>query len=216
MSENIKQIIIADTCPIIRFGVKTFLGSTNDPFPVDEAGSVDEFFENLNKKKFDLAIFDLTLSKSHSLTIIDEVKARMPQLPLIVYTMMPEEMYAIRMFKNGISAYIPKESNLSVLVEAVRSVAKGKKYFTRRQSELLAEALILDEKRSIASHEALSDREFQILFMIASGIRKSDIAEKLQISKNTVGNHRNNILLKMNLKTNADLTRYAINNGLIK
>jgi len=120
------------------------------------------------------------------------------------------------MFKSGVLAYIPKESNLSTLLEAVRSALVGKKYFARRQSELMAEALSHDEKMKSAIHEVLSDREFQIMFMIASGVRKSEIAVKLQISKNTVGNHRNKILQKMNLRTNADLTRYAMNNGLIK
>jgi len=114
-------------------------------------------------------------------------------------------------------AYINKETDPQQIISILRIVLSGKKYFTQQQSEMLAELIIEPEKNThVLLHEVLSDREFQIFSMLASGMKKSEIAGKLLISKNTIGNHRSNIIHKMNLETNSELTRYAIQHGIIK
>ena len=132
--------------------------------------------------------------------------------------MNPDDVYAVRMIKNGASAYINKETDPQNIIEILRTVLSGKKFFTQQQSAMLAELVIEpDRKSSVTSlHETLSDREFQIFFMMASGLKKSQIAQKLALSKHTIGNHRANIMHKMNFSTNSELTRYAIQHGIIK
>jgi DNA-binding NarL/FixJ family response regulator len=131
--------------------------------------------------------------------------------------MNPDDVYAIRMIRNGASAYINKETDPKQIISILRTVLTGKKYFTQQQSNMLAELVIEPEKNlNAVFHETLSDREFQIFIMLSSGMKKSEIAEKLNISKHTIGNHRSNIMQKMKLKTNSDLTLYAIHNGIIK
>ncbi len=152
-----------------------------------------------------------------TIDVLKEIQASWERLPVIIFSMNPDEIYAVRMIRNGASAYISKETNPQQIIEILRFVLSGKKYFTQQQSAMLAELVIEPEKNiNLLLHETLSDREFQIFSMLASGMKKSEIAEKLSISKHTIGNHRSNIMHKMNLATNSELTRYAIQYGIIK
>ncbi len=211
-----KRIIIADDHAVVRTGLQMILEETSDLSICGEARNGNELLNKLKAEKFDLVILDISMPGKDALDVLKEIKTIWPGLPVVIFTMNSDEVYSIRMIKAGASAYINKETRPDQIVEILRRVANGEKYFTPLQSELLAEAVIQPGQSVVFNHEALTDREFQVMFMLASGLRKSEIAEKLQLSKNTVGNHRNNILKKMNMSTNSEITRYAIRHGIIQ
>jgi len=211
-----KQIIIADDHAVVRTGLQMILDETPDLVISGEARTGNELLEKLRTERFDLIVLDISMPGRDALDVLKEIKTNWPALPVVVFTMNPDEIYSLRMIRVGASAYINKETRPAQIIEVLRLVAGGKKYFTALQSELLAEAIAQPDQSGTSVHESLTDREFQVMFMLASGLRKSEIAEKLQLSKNTVGNHRNNILRKMNLSTNSDITRYAIRHGIIQ
>lgn len=211
-----KQIIIADDHAVVRTGLQMILDETFDLSIAGEARNGDELLEKLRTGGFDLVILDISMPGRDALDVLKEIKAGWRSLPVVIFTMNPDEVYSLRMIRAGASAYINKETRPAQIIEILRLVAGGRKYFTSLQSELLAEAVTQPDQTNALIHESLTDREFQVMFMLASGLRKSEIAQKLHLSKNTVGNHRNNILKKMNLTTNSELTRYAIRYGIIQ
>ncbi len=211
-----KQIIITDDHAVVRTGLQMILEETSDLTIADEARNGNELLEKLQHRSFDLVILDISMPGRDALDVLKEIKANWPHLPVVIFTMNADEIYAVRMIRAGASAYINKETRPTQIIEVLRTVTTGKKFFTPSQAELLANAVSELSTLSAHTHETLSDREFQIMSMLASGLRKSEIAEKLQLSKNTVGNHRNNILRKMNLSTNSQITRYAIQHGIIQ
>ena len=217
MEKPLKRIIIADDHAVVRTGLQLILDETNDMSICDEAANGDELIEKLRRNRYDLVLLDISMPGKDAMDVLKEIKTTWERTPVVIFSMNPDEIYAVRMIRNGASAYINKETDPKRIIEILRIVLSGKKYFTQQQGSMLAEWIIEPEK-SVDSllHETLSDREFQIFFMMASGMKKSEIAEKLAISKHTIGNHRTNIMHKMNLTTNSDLTRYAIRNGIIK
>ena len=217
MDKPLKRIIIADDHAVVRTGLQLILDETTDMSICDEASNGDELIEKLRRNRYDLILLDISMPGKDAMDVLKEIKATWERLPVVIFSMNPDEIYAVRMIRNGASAYINKETDPKKIIEILRIVLSGKKYFTQQQGSLLAEWVIEPEKSvDILLHESLSDREFQIFFMMASGMKKSEIAGKLAISKHTIGNHRSNIMHKMNLTTNSDLTRYAIRNGIIK
>jgi len=221
LSENLetqlKRIIIADDHAVVRTGLQMILDETTDLCICGEASNGYELIEKLNTNNYDLVILDISMPGKDTIDVLKEIQATWAQLPVVILSMNPDEIYAVRMIRNGASAYINKETDPQQIITILRVVLSGKKYFTQTQSEMLAELVIDPEKNTnVLLHEALSDREFQIFSMLASGMKKSEIAEKLSISKNTIGNHRSNIMHKMNLATNSELIRYAIQYGIIK
>ncbi len=217
MEKPLKRIIIADDHAVVRTGLQLILDETNDMSICDEAANGDELIEKLRRNHYDLILLDISMPGKDAMDVLKEIKITWERTPVVIFSMNPDEIYAVRMIRNGASAYINKETDPQQIIEILRIVLSGKKYFTPQQGIMLAEWVIEPEK-NVGSllHETLSDREFQIFFMLASGMKKSEIAEKLVISKYTIGNHRTNIMRKMNLTTNSDLTRYAIRNGIIK
>ena len=217
MDKPLKRIIIADDHAVVRTGLQLILDETTDMSICDEAANGDELIEKLRRDRYDLVLLDISMPGKDAMDVLKEIKTTWERTPVVIFSMNPDEIYAVRMIRNGASAYINKETAPKRIIEILRIVLSGKKYFTQQQGSMLAE-LIIEPEKSVDSllHETLSDREFQIFFMMASGMKKSEIAEKLAISKHTIGNHRTNIMHKMNLTTNSDLTRYAIRNGIIK
>ena len=217
MEKPLKRIIIADDHAVVRTGLQLILDETTDMSICDEAANGDELIEKLRHNRYDLVLLDISMPGKDAMDVLKEIKTTWERTPVVIFSMNPDEIYAVRMIRNGASAYINKETNPQRIIEILRIVLSGKKFFTQQQGAMLAEWVIEPEK-NVGSllHETLSDREFQIFFMMASGMKKSEIAEKLAISKHTIGNHRSNIMHKMNLTTNSDLTRYAIRNGIIK
>lgn len=217
METRLKRIIIADDHAVVRTGLQMILDETTDLSICGEASNGYELIEKLKTDHYDLVILDISMPGKDTIDVLKEIQATWVRLPVVILSMNPDEIYAVRMIRNGASAYINKETDPQQIITILRVVLSGKKYFTQQQSEMLAELVIEPEKNTnVLVHEALSDREFQIFSMLASGMKKSEIAEKLSISKNTIGNHRSNIMHKMNLATNSELTRYAIQHGIIK
>lgn len=214
--ENVKRVIIADDHAVVRTGLQMILDDTCDIRIVDEATNGQELLEKLKENEFDLVVLDISMPGRDAIDVLKEIKNLYPGLPVVIFTMNPDDIFALRMIKNGASAFINKQTPPDQIIEVLRMVTSGKKYFNPAQAEMLANLFSEQNRESEKIHDVLTDREFQIMFMIASGARKDQIAQKLSLSKHTVSNHRNNILKKMNLGSNADLTRYAIQNGILK
>lgn len=217
METTLKRIIIADDHAVVRTGLQLILEETTDMCICGEASNGDELIGKLRNGNYDLVILDISMPGKDSIDVLKEIQATWERLPVVILSMNPDETYAVRMIRNGASAYINKETDPKKIIGILRIVLSGKKYFTQQQSAMLAEMVIEPEKNTnFLLHEVLSDREFQIFSLLASGMKKSEIAAKLSISKHTIGNHRSNIMHKMNLATNSELTRYAIQHGIIK
>jgi two-component system, NarL family, invasion response regulator UvrY len=211
-----RRIIIADDHAVVRTGLQLILDETADLKIVDEAEDGQRLLEKLSSNSYSLVILDIAMPGKDALDVLKEIRLNWPSVPVVIFSMNPNEVYAVRMLSNGASAFINKETNPEQIIEILRFVLKGKKYISPRQAEILADYISLPQKSVISSHELLTDREFQIFCLLASGVRKTEIAAKLEISVNTLSNHRNNILRKMDLSANSELTRYAIHAGIIQ
>ena len=210
------RIIIADDHAVVRTGLQLILDETIDLSIVDEARDGQELLDKLQFNNYDLVILDIAMPGKDALDVLKEIKTKWSLIPVVIFSMNSSEMYAVRMLSNGASAFINKETKPTQIIEILRIVLSGKRYISPQQAEILVENASIREKPVNTSHEILTDREFQIFCVLANGIRKSEIAEKLEISINTLSNHRNNILKKMKMSINSDLTRYAIHAGIIQ
>ena len=216
MEDAYKKIIIADDHAVVRTGLQLILDETHDLSIRAEARNGQELLDLLVKDDYDLVILDISMPGKDALDILIEIKATWPDLPVVIFSMNPDEIYAIRMLTNGASAYISKETKPKQIIEILRTVLLGRKYYSPLQAEIMAGMVSDSTNKAVVPHSTLTDREFQVFSMLAMGVRKSEIAEKLSISKNTLSNHRNNIMKKMNITSNSELTRYAIQHGIIK
>jgi two-component system invasion response regulator UvrY len=207
------KILIADDHTVVRRGLKQIL---LEEFPfafIDEVGDAEELIKKVMKDEWDVIISDLSMPGRSGLESLQQIKQYHPKLPVLILSVHPEEQYAIRVLKAGASGYLNKDLAPEELVKAVNCVLSGKKYITASIAEKLASTLDLDGEK--ARHEFLSDREFEVLKFLAAGKSVSDIAEQLSLSVTTVSTYRARIMTKMNLKTNADLTLYAIEHKLL-
>ncbi|HOK07675.1 MAG TPA: response regulator transcription factor [Syntrophales bacterium] len=207
------RILIADDHPIVRAGFKQILSETPDMEVTDEAGNGQEAMECVRKKHLDVVLLDISMPGRSGLEVLKEMKEENPKLPVLIISMYPEEQYAIRALRAGASGYLTKASAPNELIAAIRKVAGGGKYISATLGERLTEFLGTDVTRP--PHELLSDREYQVMLMIASGRTVSSIAEELCLSVKTISTYRSHILEKMKLKNNAEITFYAMRNGLV-
>lgn len=207
------KILIADDHSIVREGLKQVLADTSDMVVSDEAASTDEALKKALEGDFDVVVLDISMPGRGGLDALKQIKSQKPKLPVLILSMYPEEQYALRVLKAGASGYLTKESAPDELIGAIRKVSKGMKYVSAHLAEEIAFALDSDAERPI--QETLSDREFQVLCMIASGKTTAKIAEELALSVKTVSTYRSRILEKMRMKNNAELTHYAIKNKLV-
>jgi DNA-binding NarL/FixJ family response regulator len=207
------KILIADDHSIVRKGLKQVLADTSDMVVSDEAASTDEALKKALEGDFDVVVLDISMPGRGGLDALKQIKSQKPKLPVLILSMYPEEQYALRVLKAGASGYLTKESAPDELIGAIRKVSKGMKYVSAHLAEEIAFALDSDAERPI--EETLSDREFQVLCMIASGKTTAEIAEELALSVKTVSTYRSRILEKMRMKSNAELTHYAIRNKLV-
>jgi DNA-binding NarL/FixJ family response regulator len=206
------NILLADDHSIVRRGLKEIL---TDEFPdaaVEEVGDGQELLKQLKVKKWDVVISDLSMPGKNGLDVLKMLKIDFPHTPVLILSMHPEDVYAIRVLKAGASGYMTKESAPDELIKAVRLILQGRKYITPSIAEKMAANLDHDSDKQ--PHELLSDRELDVLKMIASGKTVSEIATKLSLSVNTISTYRARILEKMNLRTNSELTYYVISNNL--
>jgi DNA-binding NarL/FixJ family response regulator len=207
------RILIADDHPIVRAGFKQILSETPDMQVTDEAGNGQETMACVRKKKLDVVLLDISMPGRSGLEVLKELKDEKPKLPVLILSMYPEEQYAIRALRAGASGYLTKASAPNELISAIRKVAEGGKYVSATLGERLTEFLGTDMTRPL--HELLSDREYQVMLMIASGRTVSSIAEELCLSVKTISTYRTHILEKMRMKNNAEITFYAVRNGLV-
>jgi len=207
------KILIADDHAIVRQGLKQILADIPDQAIIDEAANGNEVLSKVRKNTYDVLILDISMPGLSGLDVLKQLKIERPDLNVLMLSMHPEEQYAIRALKAGAAGYLTKESAPEELVAAIKKVSMGRKYVTASLAEKLA--FDLGERSERPPHEYLSDREFQVLRLIASGKTVKEIAEDMFLSIKTISTYRSRILEKMNMKTNAELTHYAIKNGLI-
>jgi len=207
------KILIADDHAIVRRGLKQILAETPDMVVAGEAHNGQELLEKARGHQWDVVVLDISMPGRGGLDILKQLKSERPKLPVLMLTIHPEDQYAVRVLRAGASGYLTKESAPDHLVEAIRKVARGGKYISPHLAEKLAFNLEpLSEK---PLHEALSDREFQVLRFIASGKTVKEIGEELSLSVKTISTYRTRILEKMKMRNNAELTHYAIQQKLV-
>ena len=207
------NIIIVDDHPIVRQGLKQILSEEPDMAMFGEAQNSQEVLELIRKQEWDVVVLDITMPGRGGLDVLKEIKHERPKLPVLILSIHPEDQYAVRALKAGASGYLNKESAPEELVRAIRKILRGGKYVSSTLAEKMAFNLEAEAGKPL--HETLSDREYQVLLMIASGKTTSEIAEEMALSVKTVSTYRARILEKMKMKSNVDLTSYVIKNNLI-
>lgn len=208
------RVLIADDHPIVREGLKQILSESSEIIVAGEAGDCKETLEKLKKGRFDLVLLDINMPDRNGLELLEDLKKDWPKVSVLILSAFPEEQYAVRALKSGASGYLVKKSAPEELITAIKKVSGGRKYITPSLAERLADRLETKDKE--APHERLSNREYQVLCMIASGKTVSEIAEELSLSVKTVSTHRVRILGKMEMKNNTELIRYAVKNSLVE
>jgi len=208
------RILIADDHTIVREGLKQILAETPDMVVADEARNGQEVFAKVSKNEYDVVLLDISMPGRSGLEVLKQLKGEHPKLPILILSMYSEEQYAMRALRAGASGYMTKESAPDELIEAIRKVSQGRKYVSPSLAEKLAVSLELGEEKP--PHEMLSDREYQVMCMIASGKTIKEIAEELSLSVKTISTYRSRILEKLNFKTNAAITHYAVQNRLVE
>jgi two-component system, NarL family, invasion response regulator UvrY len=207
------KFLIVDDHPIVRAGLKQILYENSGKFLCEEAQDGHEFFFKVKYNDYDLILLDIAMPKINGLDCLKIIRKEYPDIPILIISMYPEEQYAIRALKAGAAGYLTKQSAADELLMAIGKVLSGRKYVSSSLAEKLASQL---EKQShFQPHEKLSDREYQVLRLIASGKTATIIADELCLSIKTVSTYRARILEKMNLKNSAELTHYAIRNYLV-
>ncbi len=208
------KVLVVDDSPLFRRGVRDLVIEGFHGAKVGEAGNAHEMLDLQRRKPWDMAVMDISMPGMNGLDALKQVKQEFPDLPVLILSMHPEEQYAIRMFKAGANGYLTKAAAPEELVKAIKKVHGGGKYVSAALGEALASRVNLDAEKS--PHDVLSDREYEVLCLIGSGKTVSEIAEKMTLSVTTISTYRARTLEKMRMKTNAQLTRYAIEQGLVE
>lgn len=208
------KVMLADDHAVVRRGLRQIIADSGDIEVIGEASDYAELTALMRRETCDVLVLDISMPGKNGIEILKIVHERQPKLPVLILSMYPEDQYALRALKAGAAGYVTKDSAPEKLVDAIRVLAKGKKYITPELAATLAERLTAPEDQ--APHQTLSDREYETLRLIASGKKLSDIAEALALSPKTVSVYRSRLLEKMNLKNNAELTHYALKHGLVE
>jgi two-component system invasion response regulator UvrY len=208
------KVLVADDHGIVRRGLRQILTESPDVMVGGEAATADEVMRYVLGEPWSVVLLDLKLPGSSGLELLMRIRRERPQFAVLILTMYPEDQYAVRALKAGAAGFLTKETAPDKLVDAVRKVAAGGRYVSAELAETLA-SLLAGEGNG-APHERLSDREFEVLKMLASGKTVSQVAEILSLSVKTVSTHRTRLLKKMSMTTNAELTHYALRNGLVE
>lgn len=208
------RILIADDHAIVREGLKQIVAEESDMKVSGEVSSAEELIEKIESEKYDIVILDINMPGRSGLDALKDLKKIKPDLPVLILSMFSEDQYGLRAIKAGASGYLKKVSAPTEMVAAIRKIVGGGKYINQPLAEKLAEDI--GERSKSVLHEKLSDREYQIMCLIAAGKTTEEIANDLSISNQTVYTYRNRILEKMNMKSNVELTQYVIRNKLIE
>ncbi len=207
------RVILCDDHAVVRRGIRDTLSEAVDIKVTGEAGSYSEVRELLRATPCDVLVLDLNLPGRGGLEVLASLREGETPIKVLVVSMFPEDQYAIRCLRAGAQGYLNKAGNPAELIEAVRTIAQGRKYVTPDVAQMLVDNLATPTSEAL--HDSLSERELQTLLKIASGKRLSDIAEELMLSPKTVSVYRSRVLEKLKLSNNAELTVYAIRNGLV-
>ena len=208
------RILIADDHAIVRKGLKQLILEEYPSAQLAGAKDTEELMSKLMAEPWDIVICDLNMPGRSGLDALHQIRLAYPSLPVLIMSMYPEDQYALRVLKAGASGYLGKDNIHEDIIRAIHTVLLGKKFITPSVAEKLAQAFG-SKNQELNLHEKLSDREFDVFKLLAAGKAVSDIAEQLSLSVTTVSTYRARVLEKMNMKSNADLTRYAIDNKLI-
>jgi two-component system, NarL family, invasion response regulator UvrY len=207
------HILIADDHAVVRRGLREILADAMPTASFSEAGNGDELLRLLANSQAGLVVLDVNMPGRTGLDVLRDLKKAYPRLPVIILSVQPEDQYALRCLRAGASAYLNKDSAPEELATVAKKVLAGGRYISPHLAETLF--IALDEPDSKPLHELLSDREHEVMRMIASGIALTEIAERLHVSVKTISSYRARILEKMRMKNNAELIRYALKHGLI-
>ncbi|MGA3011940.1 MAG: response regulator transcription factor [Terracidiphilus sp.] len=207
------HILIADDHAVVRRGLREILADALPGAEFFEAGNGDEVLSHLGKTQIGLLVLDISMPGRSGMDVLQDVKQAYPRLPVIILSCQPEEQYAVRCLRAGAAAFINKESAPEELAMATKKILSGGRYV----STSLAEKLIanLDESADKPLHELLSNREYEVMRMIAAGVPLTDIGDKLHVSVKTISTYRTRIMEKMQMKSNAELTRYAMTHSMV-
>ncbi|HLP36448.1 response regulator transcription factor [Lacibacter sp. H375] len=208
-----KKILIADDHAIVRRGLRLLLLEEYPSAEIGEAGDAETLVNKIIQQEWDVVICDISMPGRSGLDALSQIKQIAPKLPVLIMSMYPEDQYALRVLKAGAAGYLGKETIHDDIVKAIQTVQLGKKFITPTIAEKLAKAFEVDTTDQL--HEKLSDREFDVFKMLASGKAVSEIANQFALSVTTVSTYRSRVLEKMGMKSNADLTRYALEKKLI-
>ena len=206
------RILVCDDHPIVRRGLREILEQAGAPVTVGEAASAAEGLALARKQSWDTVVLDITMPGRSGLELLEELKSERPNVPVLVLSVHPAEQYAVRVLRAGASGYLTKESAPEELLTAIRHIVRGGRYISPSVGETLADDLGRPAEQ--LPHHGLSDREFEIMRLLASGKRVSEIAEQLHLSLKTVSTYRARVLQKLNLRTTAEIMRYAIKHDL--
>ncbi len=211
------RVLIADDHAVLRLGLKQLVAdecAQSGPVEFGEAQNGQETLDLARTQEWDLILLDISMPGRDGLDVLKELKHERPNVPVLVLSMHPEDQYAVRALKMGASGYMTKESAPDELAKAIEKIQSGGRYVSPSLAEKLA--FELGTRSETPLYETLSDREYQVLRMIASGKTVKEIAEELSLSSKTVSTYRVRLLEKMNMRTNAELTHYALHNHLVE
>jgi DNA-binding NarL/FixJ family response regulator len=213
VERDMAKVLIADDHALVRAGLKQYLQDSGRFSTLSEASSGTQVLDMLRADNYDLLILDINMPDRGGLDILKHVRASYPEVRVLVVSGYPERQYAVNVLKAGASGYLPKDGSPDELLKAVGQVLSGRRYVSASLAELLVTELDTDHDRPL--HAGLSEREFQIFCKLASGQSVSEIAGELSLSVKTVSTYRTRVLEKMAFKSNADITSYALRNGLM-
>jgi len=207
------KILIADDHPLILKGLKILIDDEPDMKVVAEARDGKEAIDLLKNNKYDIAVIDISMPKKSGIEVLENIKYEKIDIPILILSVYPEEQYAMRLIKSGASGYLTKDSAPDELVKAIRKICDGGKYI----SDIFATKIVntISEPETDKPHELLSNREYRVMCLLAMGKSLKEIGRELNITNKTVSTYRTRLLEKMKLKTNAELTKYAMENKLI-
>ena len=212
--ESSIKVLVADDHEIVRQGLKTIISEHSDLSIAGEAENGNQVLKILKKTKVDVVLLDFDMPEKNGLDTLIELQALYPKLPVMILSIFPEDHYGTRFLKAGASGYLQKSSATDQLIDAIRKVFNGGKYISPALTDRLVTNLNRDHERPL--HESLTDREFQVFCLLATGKKLKEIADELCLSINTISTYRSRILQKMDMSSNADVIRYAIKNKLVK
>ena len=208
-----KNVLLVDDHDIVRQGLKNLIELETDIRVTGEAASGSEALKLVRANKYDIIVLDISMPDKNGVDTMHDLKHVAPDLPVLILSGYSEAQYALNLIRSGCKGYLSKGADSSEIIKAIKTIANGKRYISAELAELMTDQLSHPSEKQL--HESLSHREFQVFFKLSSGLSPTEIGAELNISTKTVSTYRMRILEKMSLKTNADLTYYAIKNGLI-